>query len=87
MPTPCLQLRQVLWRASCWSDLSRQAGARCKNQHEAEVGRRTVEAWTNSRRDLGDLICRCRAHFVEVMRPEFLPAHWDVTHRIAVRRL
>ncbi|OLP91755.1 hypothetical protein AK812_SmicGene26507 [Symbiodinium microadriaticum] len=78
---------QVLWRASNWSEPGRHPGARCRNQQETEVGRRTVEAWMDSERDLGDLVCRCRAHFVQVMRPEFLPAHWDVTHRIAVRRL
>eukprot|EP00439_Symbiodinium_sp_Y106_P069026 s2684_g11.t2 len=78
---------KVLWRASNWSEPGRHPGSRCRNQQETEVGRRTVEAWMDSKRDLGDLVCRCRAHFVHIMRPEFLPEHWDVTHRIAVRRL
>eukprot|EP00439_Symbiodinium_sp_Y106_P067199 s2684_g11.t1 len=74
---------KVLWRASNWSEPGRHPGSRCRNQQETEVGRRTVEAWMDSKRDLGDLVCRCRAHFVHIMRPEFLPEHWDVTHRIA----
>ncbi|CAE8596636.1 unnamed protein product [Polarella glacialis] len=89
-PTSALR---VLWRASQWrgdagGSNSREPLERRRGhgpRWELEAGEKIVQAWTKSGADPSELICRCRVHFLEALKPKFLPAHWDVDHKVAVR--
>jgi len=93
-PRLCAELVQrrpdavlVLWRASAWTEGTggRRSLAWKKGGYwERNVGEQVVRAWTQAGK-LDQLVSQCRAHFVEIIRPQFLPQHWDVAHRVATR--
>jgi len=60
--------------------------AKRREKWEQQVGEQVVRSWPEKFGDISGLIHECRSQFVSALRPQFLPDHWDVRHRVSGRR-